>query len=491
MRVFSLANLTMAALTAAVRKNFCAFKAVLALSPFAAPSLLACSKWSKIFAALLLSHSLYADTYKFGSPRQEPSMPEQALPQEQKKSISREELLSNLPLLEQALQSAILTINLKAAAYLLPIYEEANGQNPELLGFARALAFIQNGDLKSCKIELKKLEHLPSASLLLNSLEVLNMEYISAKAGLAKALSDEDMPPFMQEWAKSLKEQMDKKQKVDFSLGLGLINDANINNAPDKRHYKGWTLNEKEKGQGFSYNARVSKDTAIMDNVFLRGVLSIQGRYLHKLSSYAYQNYKIDLGPGYENSFLSLYLLPTYSRFYYANSLYSKSHGLALDLKVKLYATVFGLFASRSEQRHKKLYSHKNGHKSQIALSVQQSLPHAIRLALNIEQSKEKTKAADEKWTRRGLRAVYSQGLGGFFWQAELGYGLKRYEKLGFFGVIPKIKDLSTLASIWHKNISYKGFMPRLVAEASKARSNDPRYLLSKKSIYLEITKEF
>lgn len=424
---------------------------------------------------------------------------------------AKADLVKNSEQLEQAIVQALIYRNTKALPELISVYRQVSDRDDSLIEWADAILAINNDLDESIKIYRKLISAFPDNSFIRYQLaETLffNQEYEASKAQFEKIRTTVSNPQDVEVINRYI-DVINSKEQWNFSFGTTFLNDPNLANAADEgtqmilQNGAVLTYNTpKQKGQGISAWFGADKQWALSNGKYLKLSSGMSGKYYWDNKRYNDLDANIGLGLGYSNAKFNIEFMPRiYKRWYaggynYGNALkrYSTNYGASLTtnywLTQRLKYTFSYSFGYDKYDREVNANQYDGpAHYLTNALSYLPSAKQYWMLALDLSHKKAKDRS--NAYSRYGTRLVWGQEWPlGISSSISLGIAKRNYKEASFLGK-QENKEYSSGISLWHKEIHYAGFTPRVTWNYTKTDSNIPFYSYDKSQVFLEASRTF
>ncbi|VGM94855.1 TPR repeat-containing protein NMB0313 precursor [uncultured Avibacterium sp.] len=417
-------------------------------------------------------------------------------------SLTSEQLLQQLALLTQALDTASANADNATLHLLLPLYKKLpqTQQDPILLQFAQArLAQTEQNYSEAIEIFQTLLEKYPDITPIRVQLAeslIENHQYHSANKQITEIRQTPDIPKDILIQLNGLKTIEEREKDWSITGNLRFLKEKNVNNAPSQRKIQlengELTLPEPKSATGIGFYAALSKDFLLADHWRWKNELSTEGKYYWDNHDYTDINTRFSAGIAWQNSQKELALLPFIERRWFATESYSKSKGIAL-----LYRMIFSpqWQGFTNLQLTRKTYDDRTYLDGNQLSSSFILLYHPSTLQAwftGIDLAREKTKDSSESYryqaVRFGWEQIWHYGISS---SITLGVALRNYDTANFFNIKRKDKEYRSRISLWKQNWHWYGFTPKLTWQWKKLTSNDPYYPYHKNEIFIEIQRNF
>ena len=345
---------------------------------------------------------------------------------------------------------------------------------PALLLHAMASA-IRAGDISGMQVLLPVYEKLPRP-------DPLVLAYVRAVDARAR-----------EQLAKSAR----GRQYGSWSLEAGarLFYDANVNNAPSRRHVGNWIFETPKGDHGIAWRAGAARLWPLAGGRSLVFAAGLDGKHYLRLHNYRDMTFRLALGPGHTNLKRSLHLTPFVEYRLVGSHAYSHTAGLRAQWDRWWTPSLQSLVAIEAgRQKHNaRAYLDNRSHLASLTLVYR---PDAAQHALiGVDAYREwGTRHPSDSSHFYNVRAAWAR-----LWPAGPGLsiqfnaGTRRYQGPTLLSGGDSRRDhmLSASASVWHRSISHAGFTPRLTLSLQRTRSNDPLHGWHKRQLQVEVSRIF
>lgn len=436
-----------------------------------------------------------------------PHRPEQQIEQMPESSIfygtlevDEQDLIANPKLLSRALLSALVSDNAEHVQMLLPIYNKQTVTNIEsdMLIWAEAvIASDQKRLLTAIKYYQTLADKYPHQALF----EVRLAQALFANRQYAQALTlFEAQEEQIQHELKPYLDAIKQLKKLRMNFNANLIDDKNINNAPNNRDLGGgWTADEPQASRGISASMEIYKPYLLSDGAEFRPQLSMQTKRYQDAKHYNEMSVRASANIGIHNYHHSLSMTPFYERVYYAGGQKSQSKmryfshqvGLSADYDWRATNKTTLSLSAQMTQNHHQVRKHLEGHSFRITPSITlMGRDWLTWLAPDYQHTH--TQDKDDSFKRYGVNGSAIKQWGDLGVQGSVGLARREYQApMPIFNRTQINREFYVNASIWHDKIRYKHFVPRLSYHYQKTKSNIGLYSYDKDGWFIEVTGRF
>lgn len=423
------------------------------------------------------------------------------------------ELMDNPQLLEKLFLDALISPNNTVLPVYIKLYERVKNPDRSLIEWANAI-LLRDKNLNDAVIAYRELQkNFPHNNFIRFQLaETLfyNQEFESARSEFnylksSKFVSPQDIVVF-----DSYIKAINNKEQWSFSFGANFLNDKNLSNAAPQGTQvtlpNGNTItysSPRQSGKGISFWFAADKQLSLTNGKYLAFESSIASKYYWNNKVYNDINTHIGLGLGYSDARFNISLTPYIDKRWYAGGLnsseslkqHSNTYGIKLSSSYWLSKNLKYnfLYDFGYEKYDREYYSRQyNGQIHNLTNSLL-FLPKASQYwSLSIDLSKKMAKDSTNAYNRLGTRLTWGQDWPlGISTSTTLGFAHRNYKGITFFGLKQKNKEYSASVSLWHKDVQFAGFVPKLTFNYTKTDSNIKIYSYDKKQVYINIGKAF
>ncbi|QRY80486.1 DUF560 domain-containing protein [Pseudomonas sp. PDNC002] len=388
---------------------------------------------------------------------------------------------------------------------ILPIYAGSANPDPVLISYAQgALAWSEKDYKRSIAIYRGILAANPQlVRIRLDLAKMLyeNQQYDSAKYQFEKASADR-LPLVVQENVQSYLQAIERIHDWSGTVDFSYLNDDNVNNASSGRYVdiggKRFLRNPDsypQKGHGFSYAGSAQRDLHLSDNHSLRLQGVVYGRSYwdnHKYDDILARSY---VGYSYSDAKQRISLLPFYEKRWYGNDAYSSGFGVRTEY-TRYFSSNWQLSNAIEYQGlhyDSARYRYQDGQSSLFSTTVGYAFSSRLALYGGADLGKQNTRLEADTNNLVGLRTGF---------EAEFPYRLSASFLIGIlerkyaddddiFSIRRKDREDNYLLSLWHRDFSVLGVMPKLNFSYKKVDSNIEYYSYEQFRVFLSATQAF
>jgi hypothetical protein len=407
-------------------------------------------------------------------------------------------LLADPALLHQAMVAAIQANDIAGMQVLLPFYEKLPHPDPILLAHTRAVDARAQGKPEAASRHyrdlLRRHPDAHGARLRLAESLIENREYAEARQQLAllpsSGLSEEARRRIARH-----QQLIDRHDSWSWEAGARLFYDANVNNAPSRRHVGNWTFDMPRDDHGIAWHAGAAKLWPLPEGRSLMLTADLHGKHYFHLHDYRDMSFRLAFGPGHANLRRSLHLAPFIEYRLVGGQAYSHTVGLRAQWDRYWTPSLQSLVALEAgrQKHHTRSYLDNRNHLASIALVYRpDAAQHAV---FGVDAYREwGTRHPSDSGHLYSFRAAWAKvwpagpGLG-----IQVNAGTRRYQGPTLLSGGHNRRDhiLGACASLWHRRISHAGFTPRLTLSQQRTRSNDTLQGWRKRQLQVEVSRVF
>lgn len=422
------------------------------------------------------------------------------------------ELVENPALLESLLVEALVSANRELLQGYVKIYPLVSNADHSLLDWANAI-LLRDKDLNDSVSAYRSLiTKFPENNFIRFQLaETLfyNQEFDAAKTQFEKLRSANQNTKDIAVFDHFLN-LIDSKEHWDFSFGASFLNDKNLTNSTKvgttatlPGGAKVTYSTPRQSGQGLSAWMGADKRWNIQDGYYFKLSSSMAGKYYWDNKYYNDFNASFGLGVGYSDARFKIEFIPTVQKRWYAG-------GISSGKSLKQYIDTYGASVSSDywlaqkwkysfyydygyEKYRDPIYKRQyNGANHTLINSIMYQPTATQYWALSLDLMHKNAKDKTNAYNRIGSRITWGSELPfGVSTSSTLGMAKRYYKEASFFGVKQKNKEYSASVSLWHKELHYAGFTPRVTYSYTKTDSNIPIYSYDKHQVLFNIGKSF
>ncbi len=414
-------------------------------------------------------------------------------------NLTTEELLARPELLERALDSALNLNHIDNVRFLLPLYQQLEQTDPILILYSQAVLAHYDGNLKEAIKYYREIiaqrPDLTPTRLRLAIVLFEDYQDIAAMDQFEKINSDENLPPPIASIVNNYRTALQQRQSWSIDANVQYLHDNNINNAPKNRYYGNWVLPEAQKAHGFSYQINAYKKTPIAKQWFYRIDGSIDHSFYWDAHNYDELTMRLGAGIGYQNLRTQTLIQPFFEKKWYGEGVksYNNLPGIKLSAAHWLSPKWQVNGAIEYSRKHQQQYKYLNGDSYSAYANLVYTPSAKQQWLLGTHYNAETAEDNSDAYHRTGVRAGWGQE-----WAKGVSTFLlfdasdRRYRGDAFLINEPRQeKEYLVHASLWLRNLHFKGLTPRLVATWQKRNSNHFAYNYEKSKVFIEVSKKF
>ena len=423
------------------------------------------------------------------------------------------ELKDNPALLEKLFLDALISSNNNILPTYIKLYEQVPTADRSLIEWANAL-LLRDKNLNNSVAAYRSLQtNFPDNDFIRFQLaETLfyNQEYEAAKTQFERLRASKNVVQQDIQVFDSYIQAINNKEQWNFSFGATFLNDKNLSNsAPQGTKVilpNGNSItysSPRQTGQGISAWIGADKQWTLSHGKYIAFDTSLTSKYYWDNKPYNDVNAHVGLGLGYSDARFNIAFTPYIDKRWYAGGAnsgkslkqYSNTYGAQLGLSYWLtqnlkysFAYDFG-YDMYDKARNRELY---NGSTHSLTNSLTYLKSATQYWSLGIDTMKKSAKDKTNAYDRLGARLTWGQEWPlGISTSTTLGIGKRYYKEASFFGKKQKNDEYSASVSLWHRDIHYAGFTPKLSWNYTKTKSNIAIYSYDKNQILLNVSKSF
>lgn len=422
--------------------------------------------------------------------------------------LNAEQLLSQPALLQHALLSALTYHHVENSVYLFEYYQQLDPklQNPFLVTWAKAVKAEYHDDYPQA------MQHYQQLLKTYPQYDLFRLRYalVLSKVGHRKEaqqqfkllLNQENTPSALKNIATEALTHLQQTQDWQWSADLNLIQDNNLNNAPNHSQInQNLTAQASQSAHGTQLALGTQKISLLNQGKFHDFRFATHYKYYWNQQHYNDFSSRISMGLGQFFPQGSLVILPFFEKNWYAGGTpqqqklkpFSQSHGLTLEFKTQFSAKWYGLVHAEYAKNQYRTRTHLNGFGQTLATSATYVATPQRYYRIGAEYQRIKSQDADDSFKRTGLRlGLGQQWNSGFNTYLSAGYAQRHYQgAMPIFNKVQRNQDYTFSASLAHQKLQWKHIQPRLTWQFNKVDSNIPLYDYDKQRVFVEFSKQF
>lgn len=421
-------------------------------------------------------------------------------PSENIPQFRSQDLLQHPELLQRALDSAMLTRDMKAVRMLLPVYLQLADKDEVLAQYAQARLAQADGKMKQAialyQNILKKQENAAPVRFDLVQTLLQDARVPDAKKQMAVLNQTENLPQEIQQVLAYNEQSLQQQQKWQFSGSMNYVQENNINNAPSQNRIEtetgSWTFPDAEKAYGVSYDFSADKKKPIKGNWSALAGASVYGRHYTKKRDYNDLNVGVHAGVAHKNAKREWRVTPLAEKRWFGGKAYSQQYGVrvqhnrALNPKWHSFTTVR---AAYTKHKHRQFL---DGSSFSASQTLQYQVNPSNTLLLGADVSRENARDKSSANFRKAARVGWVNRWKGLETSAHLMMSQRKYGGADWFlNERRKDKGYTTNLKLAHNKIAWRGVMPKVVWRWDKQNSNHALYRYRKQQVFVELDKAF
>lgn len=410
-------------------------------------------------------------------------------------------LLSQPTLLQQAMLSVIAEQNMAGIQEILPIYIQWSQHDAETALLAEAmLARYQHQPKIAIANFSQLLRTYPQNDMLRWQLTlslVENRQFKEAQHHLEQLQGSQQIPPVL---IANYRQWIDKQADIQWQLAATIVQDNNINKAPDDKHYGRWTFDDPVDDKALVYSLQLGKQWQHRGGLFNQLQASYTAKNYHEQTQYNDHSLRVSAGIGWADAKQQYQLAPIWAYRLYGNRPYSRSVGLRINSRHQLSDNDY-LYSAAEVGRvhhHEDKRQFLNNRNYLASTTWLHQLDDNQSISAGIDYYRQyKTRDTDDSYQQKGLRLggqknwQQGQGLGT---QLGASYAVRDYEGASFFsnGQKRNDKEYAINASIWHEKLNFANVLfPKLTFSHQRLDSNDASKSYALNNIGAELEMRF
>lgn len=422
------------------------------------------------------------------------------------------ELIEQPDILEDLFLEALISTDTRLLTRYIKLYELVAHRDQSLIDWANAILLREHDLPASIKVFRMLNASFPENHFIRFQLaETLfyNQELEAAKMQFEKLRAESQNEKDIEVFNRFI-QAIDTKTDWSFSFGASFLNDKNLTNSAKvgtsatlPNGTKITYSTPRQTGQGVSTWFTVGKRWNLANGRYWLWDSSLAGKYYWNNHYYNDLNSSLGLGLGYANTRWNIEIMPTYQKRWYAGGVgkgkalkqYTDTYGFTLSNHYWLnrkfkYSFQYDYGYERyQDTNYKRQY---NGVSHNIVNSITY-FPNTTQywvgsLDLMKKEAKDKTNA----YYRVGARLTWvKEWNSGLSTASAVGIAKRRYQESTFFGKVQQNHEYFASLSLWHKNIHFAGFTPKITYSYARTDSNIPIYSYDKHQLFFNIGKTF
>lgn len=425
--------------------------------------------------------------------------------------MSKEETLAYLQKNPQELEILFAKLirirDLEGITDLLPLYQKYPQRDPSLIEWGQAILQDAKGETKQAISIFRKLtSEFPKVRTLRFhfALALLNdKQFNSAKLELEKVRSDEKLPEADLAVVNRLVELIDGRDDWSFYSNFTYLDDDNLTNSPKEgtKYGNGFVAGARESGKGIGFSLSANKRWLYDNKLFTSFNADTYGNYYWDNKNYNIVSLNTGVGLGYQNKDKEFELIPYYTKQYYGKG--SNGNGKLHDYRNTLGVKLHSKFVLDNKLKyHNSIGYAQNDYVEGFENndSSDFTLDHTLMYHMNpltylyggVDYFNRDSKLKYNSFVRQGIRLGWGQTWPkGFSTRTNIGYGLRNYEAMDFFGDRRKNNEYNAGISLWNRKVHLFGLTPKINWRYSKVESNSAREEVESNDVSFNLTKSF
>lgn len=422
------------------------------------------------------------------------------------------ELRENPEILEKLFVQSLISPNKNVLPTYIQLYQQVPSADLSLIEWGEAILLREknlNDSVAAYRTLSAKFPNNDYIRFQLAETLFYNQEFEAAKGQFerlraSKGVSEGDVKVF-----DNFIEAINRKEDWNFSFGSTFLNDKNLANSAKQGTTatlpNGATVTyntPRQSGQGISAWVGADKRWGLAGGKYLAFESSLSSKYYWDNRSYNDVNAHLGLGLGYSDARKNVQFTPYVQKRWYAGGLnasnalkqYTDTYGASLSANYWLtqglrYSFYYNFGYEKYNRAVNKQYDGINHALTNSVMYFPSSTQYwSLALDLSTKTAKDKTNAYD----RFGTRLTWGQEWPlGISTSTTLGVAKRNYKEASFFGKKQKNTEYSASISVWHKELHFAGFTPKVTFSYSKVNSNIPIYSYDKKQVFFDVSKSF
>lgn len=422
------------------------------------------------------------------------------------------ELVEQPEILEDLFLEALISKNKPLLEGYIKLYQLVPNADQSLIDWATAILLTDvnlNDSVKEYRSLISKLPENNFIRFQLAETLFYNQEFEAAKTQFEKLRAVNQNPDDISVFNRFI-EAIDSKEHWNFSFGASFLNDKNLANSAKvgtvavlPNGSKVTYSTPRQSGQGISAWLGADKQWNISNGKYLKFTSSLNGKYYWDNQYYNDINSSVGLGLGYSNSRWNIEFIPTFQKRWYSGGIsaskslkqYMDTYGFNLSANYWLGQKLkYSVYYDYGYEKYKELnYKQQYNGVSHTLINSITYFPKATQYwALSLDLMKKNAKDKTNAYERIGTRLTWGQEWSwGLSTSTSLGIAKRNYNEASFFGKKQQNKEFFGSMTLWHKEVHYAGFTPRITYSYTKTDSNIPIYSYDKHQVLFNVSKSF
>lgn len=329
-----------------------------------------------------------------------------------------------------------------------------------------------------------------------------NKQYRQAKTDIEQAMPD--LSPQMRGLAQRYLQEMETRQNWQVDAELQYTQTDNVNNASDQQdillgglRFQKDEASLPQKAHGFRYGLGLNREVNVKGNHFVAFNSYFNGVHYWDNQDYSEKALSATLGYRYRSALQSVGFMPFFEQNWLGSPRYSKNYGVVANFQQELTAR-WSISGTLSHTQ--KLYAETNvarrhnGYINGATLSFSYQAKPNWLLFGGIEGSVDHSQDKAESSLRRGINLGTIWQIKDFAMRLSGRYVKRDFRAENFYFPTKKRQDkeYSVNVALWHNQLQWRGFIPKLNYRYRKIDSNIPEFYSRKSGeLFLSIEKNF
>lgn len=389
---------------------------------------------------------------------------------------------------------------------LLPIYQEQAHYDATLYRYAKgAMLRAERQYPEAISLYQQIVNENPALAYPRFDLGVMlfeNKQYRQAKAEIERAIPD--LSPTMKGLTQRYLQEMEKHQNWQVDTELQYTQTDNVNNASAQQdiilgglRFRKDEESLPQKAHGFRYGLGLNREINIGGNHFVAVTSNFSGVHYWDNQEYSEKSLYAALGYRHRSALQSWGIMPFFEQNWLGTPRYSKNYGIVANFHRELTAlwTLSGTL-SHTQKRYAEtnVARRHNGYINGATLSFSYQAKLNWLIFGGIEGSLDQSKDKAESSLRRGLNIGTIWQIKDFAMRLSGRYVKRDFRAENFYFPTKKRQDkeYSINVAVWHNQLQWRGFIPKLNYRYRKIDSNIPEFY-SRQSAewFVSVEKDF
>jgi len=308
-----------------------------------------------------------------------------------------------------------------------------------------------------------------------------NKQYREAKQHLnqARKALDPQMQPLVERYLQAMAERQSWQPDAE----LQYTQTDNVNNASSEREVEIGGLrfvknadSLPQKAHGFRYSLGASREINLSGNHFMAFEVRFSGVHYWDNQDYSEKSLYGSFGYRKHSALQSWGVLPFFEQNWLASPRYSQNYGVNLEFRRQLNRQwALSAYLNHTQKRYadENIAQRYNGYLNGLSTSLSYTINPNWVLFGGVELSKDRTRDKAETSLRKGGNIGTLVRYGDWVSRVSLRYVKRNFLADNFYFPKKRIDDeYSVNASLWHNQIQWQGFVPKLNYRYRKIDSN-------------------